>query len=720
MGGILGAVAGGALGLATGGTGLALAGSVLSGAAKGAAVGGLLDGSGGGGGSGTNASSTSSSVNQLLMTPEQQAEYQSVLDRQKQIFNTPYQNYTGEAVAPFSQDQLNAFQGVRGMQGQYQPMMNQASAMAMQAGQAYQGGITQDQLNQFMNPYQQGVIDITKRNASTDYDAQLANLRNREAGSGTYGGSRGALMESQLTNNNARNLSDIQMTGSAANYNQALQAVMANRQGLMSSASGIGALASQGQAMGYRDLGALAAQGDQQQQQQQQQDNFNYSQFQQAQAYPQQQVNSYANLMTQLYPSQGNKVMTQNPATPSTLQQILGAGGILGSGAMGGIGNLGNSIGGLFGSESSNYALNAAGQGNQAYSNLASADSGGLFSSIGSFFGFADGGLVPGKKKFATWGPADSMGPATGAYASGGLVDYIRNVAQPSDGSRAQNVLNELGTPQWSDKQIWENELSKASGLAASALRPFATANQYLFGKGSPTLAQAWDSTGTDSGISSAPSASNSDQLLTNADPSNWEASDTDTADTLTSAARVNDNSEPSTPAKTDVNDPLLRFGIQMLTGGGKSNAVAIGKGFEAFANARELDKKQALDTARVQSEIDLQKAQIQNYQDTNKEKIQQQKDSARFDTQKITTFQKLAQSATDSGDTNAAEFYQSKINVETEPEKKNLVMAALQSKVDPTLLQQNIPPSFIGEMLRAGYLTKDQARAIKDTYYSK
>lgn len=732
MGGILGTIAGAALAAPTGGM------SMLAGAQLGGMLGGTADELLGGGTSGTNPNQTSNVQTYPSIPPYMQGDFNTLHQAAQNIYNTPYQAYGGEGVAPFTQDQLNSFQGVRNMQGQYQPLMNSASSMALQAGQGYQNGLTQSDLDTFMNPYQQGVIDITKRNAQTDSDTQLAQLRSRQAGAGTYGGSRGAILESTLMNNNARNLSDIQMTGSAANYNQALQAVMNNRQGLMNSATGIANLAGQGQTMGYRDLGALSAQGDQQQQLQQQQDAYAMQQFAAQKAYPQQQFDQYNSFLQQMMGKNTVGTATQNPATPSSLQTLMGFAGLGGS-------NVGQSLSSGLSSLFGNSATPAYGiaPGNGTYGPVAAAQSGSGLMGLFSGMGFADGGLVPRRKFSHSSGIASvaddsyAQGLQSGqGYKSGGLVDYLRSVIDPAPGSRAQDVLNYLGTPSKSTQQREAELHADMASQAASALRPFATANEYLFGANKPSLADAWQHTGTDPaeqfGPAYTPKPINSDnQLLTQTD-SDWTdtasssdvpAVDTKTADNLSTRPSIAKAEETD----TEVNRPLLRFGIQMLTGGGKNNVVAFGKGMEAYANTMDsnraedmANKKLAIEAMKASSDVNLQTAQAKHFTDSDKMAIEQLKAETKLSTSEEHNLYALAQTYAQSGqfEDPMGQAIQDMRKVKLKSGLSFIQNSILTGRASKDEVTSRLTPNMVKQLYQGSELTKEQATAIISKYF--
>ena len=109
------------------------------------------------------------------------------------------------------------------------------------AGQMYgQGasGVTGEQIQGYMNPYQQAVQDEINRS----FDIQSAQAGLGAAGAGAFGGSRAGIQQTEIGRNRASALAQAQ----AQNFLQAQQAAERERQRQLSAAQGIGALGLQG------------------------------------------------------------------------------------------------------------------------------------------------------------------------------------------------------------------------------------------------------------------------------------------------------------------------------------------------------------------------------------------------------------------------------------------------------------------------------------------
>jgi hypothetical protein len=219
----------------------------------------------GGGSSGVQQSEVTQTTSNL---PEYAKPYYTqLLERGMYESTRPYEAYPGQRLAQFSPLQGQAMQGIGGLQQPGQPALatelattvglqptNQGSQIAAgfnpsavqtnyQAGQfnpGYQaGGINADfqagtitdpgVLQQYMNPYQQMVTDIQKREATRAAALQTPQIQAKATMSGAGGGTRESLLMAENERNLMQQLGDIQATGDQAAYNQALQAFEADR-----------------------------------------------------------------------------------------------------------------------------------------------------------------------------------------------------------------------------------------------------------------------------------------------------------------------------------------------------------------------------------------------------------------------------------------------------------------------------------------------------------
>ena len=134
--------------------------------------------------------------------------------------------FEGKTLADVSADQLAAEEGLRGLVGSQ--TANIAEARGLTRGQT--DAPTLANLQSFMNPYQQAVTDIAKRQATEQFEqTTLPTLRKRAVDAGSFGGSRAAMLESQAQDNQARLLADLQSKGDLAAFQNAQKLLLTKK-----------------------------------------------------------------------------------------------------------------------------------------------------------------------------------------------------------------------------------------------------------------------------------------------------------------------------------------------------------------------------------------------------------------------------------------------------------------------------------------------------------
>jgi hypothetical protein len=223
------------------------------------------------------------------MPPEFQLPYISDVFRMgQQIAYTPYTPYSQQRYAETSPLYQ---QGVEAAQ--------QAAASPGLLGQIDVGGQKMGVMQAYMNPYQQGVTDVAKAAAVRDYTQGLQSLKAQAGQRGAFGGSRQAIVESDLMRNLGSQLSNIQMQGSAAAYDKAGQLYQQDLANQMQKAQTLQQLGLTDEARRQRDLDAM------------------YQEFQQQRDYPAQQAERYRNIIFGLpgYATQSAYQSSGNPLT---------------------------------------------------------------------------------------------------------------------------------------------------------------------------------------------------------------------------------------------------------------------------------------------------------------------------------------------------------------------------------------------------------------------
>ena len=183
-----------------------------------------------------------------------------LLGKYKALTAKPYVAYKGDRVADLQGLQNTAITAAGNLG--YNPYSTAAATgtqnLAQQAGalsygpssfsylnaiapslQNYQMGPTQQvgtqdytgqNVQNYMSPYMQNVVDIQKREAQRQSDIQGTQQQAQAVGAGAFGGSRDAIMRAERERNLGQQMSDIQATGSQAAFQNAQQQFNAQQQ----------------------------------------------------------------------------------------------------------------------------------------------------------------------------------------------------------------------------------------------------------------------------------------------------------------------------------------------------------------------------------------------------------------------------------------------------------------------------------------------------------
>jgi hypothetical protein len=251
--------------------------------------------------------------------------------------------YEGKTMAGFTPEQEQLFTGLQGLQGTQAPKF--AEAEALTRGTAAR--VTPDEVQEYMNPYQQAVVDIEKREAEKQYQSTVVpQLAAQAAAAGSFGGSRQGILEGMASEANQRLQADIQAKGSAQAYKDAMANINQQRQREGAAAGQLAQLAPAGFAAQAQELGAIGKVGDAKQQQQQLALDEAYKQYMQEQQFPSESLKEYQSYV-QSFPNIPTQITrAPQPQQPGIAQSLLG----LGTTALGTYGSFGGfSPGGFMG-----------------------------------------------------------------------------------------------------------------------------------------------------------------------------------------------------------------------------------------------------------------------------------------------------------------------------------------------------------------------------------
>ena len=312
--------------------------------------------------------------------------YEELLGRTMYETTRPYTPYPGQRMAYFDPYESAAQEGTAQMAMQGAPsQIGTATDIATQVGYQptgqgmdiatgfqppmqttdYYGGSVADpnMVGGYMNPYQQYVTDIQKREAMRESDIMANQIAGQAAQAGGLGGYREAIMQAERQRNLGQQLGDIQAQGGLAGYQQAMQGIEADRRARMEedtrrmqarqqnaalmeqrarlgvaglgqdmgmraqslqAAGMLGDLGKADQAMALERLGALGGVGEIKRGMLQRSLDTGYEDYLRQRTYPYQQLNIFSQML------QGLPVSPEQTRTlyggPSAAQQALGAG----------------------------------------------------------------------------------------------------------------------------------------------------------------------------------------------------------------------------------------------------------------------------------------------------------------------------------------------------------------------------------------------------------
>ena len=262
-------------------------------------------------------------------------------------FTTRQQSLSGLAPTVAGQDPLQqqaqtlATQGV----GSFAPFLQQAQAAGTAAGTALGGvglGATafQQDVQDFMSPYQSQVIDATLAEFDRNRAIQEQGIRDQQAALGALGSGRAGVQLAEFGTGAARERALLQAGLLQQGFGQAQQARqqdIANRFGLAQATQGLGAfqsglagqqaqLGAQQQALQGTDIQRLGSLGALNQAQQQANLDATREAARQATFLPQEQLDRFAGQVTGIMGGYPGQTQTTNIPNPTPLQTALGVG----------------------------------------------------------------------------------------------------------------------------------------------------------------------------------------------------------------------------------------------------------------------------------------------------------------------------------------------------------------------------------------------------------
>ena len=294
--------------------------------------------SGGGGSSMPSTQHTSSTVQQNTLPAYAQPYVERAFRRSEVESLQPYTPYGGQRLAYFSPDELNAQAMTRGFAGAGTPQaFTDAGDRFSNVGQSFDPiQFNNENIQARMNPFQQNVIDIQKREAQRRSEMAGDRISDAATKAGGLGGYREAIMQAERERNLAQRMDDIQARGSQRAFQAASRQLdadrraeaqafdLANRANLMAGEAQMG-LGSATQADALSRIQALEGIGAQQRAMRQAGLDIGFEDFTRQRDYPQQQL-AFFNAMLQGLPMPETVTRSTYERQPGLFQTLAGLG----------------------------------------------------------------------------------------------------------------------------------------------------------------------------------------------------------------------------------------------------------------------------------------------------------------------------------------------------------------------------------------------------------
>ena len=263
--------------------------------------------------------------------PEQREYVSDIFGKAQELYEQRsaegFQPFPGAQLAPFAAQEEEAFRGIESLARG--PGAAPAFEIARNAALGAAAPITAAEIQQGMNPYQQMVTDVAKREAARQYAVgPQAQFRSGAVESGGLRGARRFIEETEGQRNLQQQMSDLQTVGSQQAFQQSLAEAAAARGRLANLAAqmpSIGTGAYQQQMAQYGQLGGV---GEAYRARQQAAIDLAQSQFQREQMFPEETLATYLRFITNAPSPSGfqRDVVAPGVRGPSALTQLAGIG----------------------------------------------------------------------------------------------------------------------------------------------------------------------------------------------------------------------------------------------------------------------------------------------------------------------------------------------------------------------------------------------------------
>ena len=231
--------------------------------------------------------------------------------------------YTGPRLAGFTQDELDAFQQARDMQGIAGLQQDQAYTAATASGAPALSSVSP-----YMTDYMTNVADVAAGKLREQSLREQQDIAAKAVGAGGLDNTRFAILEAERQKNLQEGLGDLYTKAQASAYETALKAAQQDRKQQALSAEGMSKIGTRGQLGRQTDLGLLQGIGGLQRGQQQSAIDIGYTDFLQERDFPKEQLGFVSDIIRGAPFGQQTTSVGQTPGQRPApfLSQLLGLG----------------------------------------------------------------------------------------------------------------------------------------------------------------------------------------------------------------------------------------------------------------------------------------------------------------------------------------------------------------------------------------------------------
>ena len=258
------------------------------------------------------------------------AAYSQILGQAQNVAATPYQPYTGQLVAPVNAQQMAGIGNINQNANFATPFINQASGLATAAANP----ITAQQIQNYVNPYTQAVVNATQQQFNLQNAQQQNQLMGNAVAQNALGGNRVGVAQAQLAGQQQTAQAPVIAGLQSQGYAQGVSTALAEQQAQAQGAYQLANMGVAGQQAALTGAQAQIGAGTLQQQTQQALDTAQYQQYINQMAYPFQTTQWLAGIGAGVGSQMGGTGTTTAPP-PNQTAQYLGLG-------LAGLGLLGN------------------------------------------------------------------------------------------------------------------------------------------------------------------------------------------------------------------------------------------------------------------------------------------------------------------------------------------------------------------------------------------